>query len=384
MKYIKTLLDLEIETIDDTEKYFCLVRKSYIPVTPEEKVRQNFLKYLIEVHKFPIDKIRVEESLSHYGKGNRRMDILVLDQNDVPFIIYECKKESEPLTDEVLDQVLDYFNKLTSVEYLGIVIGDNLDLMVCQEGAENPFIYTEQTDYLTLVSGGKIKVFDIYQEEYVRNNWKKPVTAETIESLIDFGVIGGGTDKKFHSFLINLDGWLLNEKDILKINNSITDIGIKNTKFGSAGGVFFAKEFRSFVLTDKQEKPIICIALTSIASGKNSPIGTTIMVGVETLHRKNISLELKIGKSVKILGNNIEIFHNGTITIGKLGAAKKQDLLDFIEARKPGLIKHRVVFLGTFDEEEEINSKNVGVFIANLIDYAILRNEFREVRKHLL
>lgn len=119
-----------------------------------------------------------------------------------------------------------------------------------------------------------------------------------------------------------------------------------------------------------------------MVSGKNSPIRTSIYVGIETVKEKNSALQLQVGKSIKInQENKVIVTHNGTITTGRLGAAKRNDLLDFIEERKPTLIKNDVVHLGEFDENTEINSKNVGKFIENLIDYGILRNEFREIRK---
>lgn len=384
MKYIEELIEIVPEIIGGSNKYFCIVRKSYVPATPEEKVRQNFLKYLIDKQGFPFDRIKVEESLSHYKTGNRRIDILIIDQHNQPFIIYECKKQYMPLTDDVLDQALDYFNKLPTVEYLGIVIGDNLDLVMFQNDDENPFIYVEQSDYKTLISGGKISILELVKEEYQRNEWRKPLNKEIVDELINYGIIGHGTDEKFYSFLINLDGWLLDEKDQLDLGKDIQDIGIKNTKFGSAGGGFFAKEFRSFLVKNKKQKPIVCIALTEMQGGKNSPIGTVIMVGVESTKEKNSSLELRIGKSVKVENKKNFITHNGTIIIGRLGAARKQDLLNFIKKKNPNLIKYEEVYLGEFNEDEEINSQNVQHFIKNLIDYALLRNEFREIKKQAL
>ncbi len=380
MNYIPNLLEIKSETIDGSERCFCLVRKSYVPATPEEKVRQNFLKYLIETMKFPIDRIKVEESLAHYGKGNRRIDILVLDSNNIPFFIYECKREFEPMTDEVITQALDYFEKLTNVEYLGIVIGNRLELIKYQNNSED-FLKVEQPSF-QMLQNGKDNFIKIDNNEYKRNNWKEPIPKDTIKELIDYGIIGEGTDKKYHSFLVNLDGWLLNVNDKLTINGNIEDIGIKTTKFGSAGGGFFAQEYRSFLINNRKDKPIICIALSSMASGKNSPVRTSIMVGIETTTSKNSALQIQIGKSLSIIDDTASIEHNGTITVGKLGASKKQDLLDFVSVRNPELIKDEKVFLGSFDINAEINSTNAKEFIKNVIDYALIRNEFREYKKN--
>lgn len=373
--------ELTSEIIDDKEKYFCIVRKSYVPATPEEEVRQYFLNYLIEEKNFPISKIRVEESLAHYGQGIRRVDILVMDEKDYPYIIYECKRPFEPLTDEILDQVQDYYDKLETVEFLGLVIGDDYRFIGKDKKTDKPIYYAEHPDYFTLINGGEVSVLEPENFEFKRNEWKTPVNNEITKELIDFGIIGNGTSEKYHSFLINLDGWLLNQDDKLTLNENIEDIGIKVTKFGSAGGGFFANQYRSFLIKDKKDKPIICIAINAIRSSKNVDFGTCIYVGIETTKSKNASLELRIGKSLILEDNKIFVTHNGAITIGKLGAAKRKDLINFIEDRNPKLIKDSKIYLGEFDENEEINSENVGDFIENLIEYAILRNEFRDIRK---
>lgn len=375
--------ELQSEIIDGNKKFFCVVRKSFVPATPEEEVRQYFLKYLIYQKNFPVNKLRVEESLAHYGKGNRRVDILALDENDFPLIIYECKKPFEPLTDEILDQIQDYYDKLETVVFLGLVIGDNYRFIGRDKETNEPIYYAEHPNYFTLVNGGEVSTIEPENFEYVRNNWRNPIDKKTVKELVDYGIIGNGTDEKYHSFLINFDGWILDQDDKLDLNKNIEDIGIKVTKFGSAGGGFFPNNYRSFLVKEKKDKPIICIALSAIRSSNNVDFGTCIYVGIETTKNKNSSLELRIGKSLKIENNKILIHHNGTITIGKLGAAKKQDLMNFIEERKPNLIKNGLVFLGEFDENTEINSTNVGGFIENLIEYALLRNEFRDKQKKL-
>lgn len=379
MIYIKNLLEIDSQIIDGSKRYFCIVRKSYVLTTPEEKVRQNFLKYLIEIKKFPVHRIKVEESLAHYNKGNTRIDILILDSNDLPFFIYECKKENEYFTDDVFNQALGYFEKLETVEYLGIVIGNELELVKYQEKTPN-FINVEQPD-LQMINSDKDIIIEEEEFKYIRNKWEIPVEKEVIDNLINYGIIGEGTDEIYHSFLVNFDGWLLDEKDKLTTIENIEDIGIKTTKFGSAGGGFFAKEYRSFLIKDKIDKPIVCFSLTQMQGGISSPIGTVIMVGVETVEYKNSSLELRIGKSLKINDKKIIIEHNGTITVGKFGASKKQDLIDFVNKKNPKLVKNNKVFLGSFDVNTEINSTNVNVFIKNMIEYALIRNDFRKLKK---
>ncbi len=375
--------DIQTQNINGREKYFCLVRKSYIPATPEEKVRQNFLHFLIYEKQFPINKIKVEASLAHYDQGIQRVDILILDQNNDPFIIYECKKEFETITDDIIAQVQGYYRKLGTVVLVGIVYGDIFRLVGFQDGESKPRFYEVHPDYYSLINNDDLPTFAPEVSAYQRNAWKAPVDKEIIEELVEFGVIGEGTHEGYHSFLVNIDGWFLDVDDKLEINENIEDIGIKRTKFGNAAGAFFTNDFRSFLVKNRPDKPIICIALTAMDTGKNSPIRTSIYVGVETTHSKNSSLQIQVEKSIRIVNGKVIIEHNGAITVGRLGASKKQDLIDFVYDRNPKLIKNGKVFLGSFELSEEINSTNVKPFIENVISYALLRNEFREIKKEI-
>jgi hypothetical protein len=89
------------------ELVFCIIRKRWVLLTPEEWVRQNFLFYLTEVLHYPHAFIAVEKKIK-IAEVERRFDILVYDQHTLPFIIVECKKMSVPLSEEVMMQVLRY------------------------------------------------------------------------------------------------------------------------------------------------------------------------------------------------------------------------------------------------------------------------------------
>ncbi len=94
-------------------------------------------------------------------------------------------------------------------------------------------------------------------------------------------------------------------------------------------------------------------------------------------------MENKVIKLTEFPSFKILITHDGTITIGKLGAAKRKDLIDFIQNKKPELIQNGKIFLGKFQAKEEIkaNSDDTKEFIKNCIEYAIIRDKFREYKK---
>lgn len=384
MKYSEKLNSLKIHKINNSNKYLCKVRKSFIPATPEEKVRQNFLEFLINKIQVPINKIKVEESLAHYNKGIERMDILILDNDDIPFIIYECKKETEAFTEDVIDQTLGYFDKIEEADYFGIVIGNEL-IFYQGRNTDEMIDFAEHPLYTTLINGGEIISNDIVFQNRKRNNWAKPINSEIIRELINYEIIGKGTDEKFHQFLVNLDGYLMDEKDETNLTPEILDLGLKFTKFGNAGGGDYFKDYRSFLINDLPNKPIVSISLTTMFGKDENNDQTAIIVGIEDNGIKNSSLQLRIDNYSDVSGNEITIFHSGRITVGKIGAAKNKEIIDYIrESKYSYLINDSKILLGKINFEKELNSTNqeLKTFLIRIIKYSLVRNEFRIFKKN--
>ena len=103
------------------EMIFCIIRKRWLTITPEEWVRQNFLLFLTEKLGYPASLIAVEKQVSVAGMS-KRFDIVVYDQKAQPYMIVECKEMNVKLTEEVLNQVLRY-NTEISAAYLIITNG---------------------------------------------------------------------------------------------------------------------------------------------------------------------------------------------------------------------------------------------------------------------
>ena len=95
-------------------------RKKYVVLTDEEWVRQNILFYLVHEMKYPQSLISVEKQIK-VGSRNRRYDIVVYKET-IPWLIIECKRESEALNQQVLSQLLSY-NSTLQVAYLTITNG---------------------------------------------------------------------------------------------------------------------------------------------------------------------------------------------------------------------------------------------------------------------
>ena len=115
--------DFRIKNEGGKESIFDILRKKWVVLTPEEWVRQNFIKYLIEDKKYPSSLIATEKEL-RLGELKKRFDILVYDKNHKPWLMVECKSMEVKLDEAVLQQVLRY-NISIPVKFLVITNGSN-------------------------------------------------------------------------------------------------------------------------------------------------------------------------------------------------------------------------------------------------------------------
>lgn len=102
-------------------------------MTPEEWVRQNFVRYLIDDRQFPAALMNNEISLTQNGI-KRRCDTLVADQNGNPLVIVEYKAPSIEITQKTFDQIVRY-NMVLKAQYL--IVSNGLSHYCCKIDYEN-------------------------------------------------------------------------------------------------------------------------------------------------------------------------------------------------------------------------------------------------------
>jgi predicted type IV restriction endonuclease len=118
LKY-QSKLDIEYKV---AEKYiFCIIRKKYLVLTPEEIVRQLILHYLIEEKGYLKSRIRAEKGLE-VNTMIRRSDILVFNKALEPVLLVECKSAKVKVDDKVFHQIAQY-NMTLKVPYLLVTNG---------------------------------------------------------------------------------------------------------------------------------------------------------------------------------------------------------------------------------------------------------------------
>lgn len=105
-------------------------------LTPEEKVRQQMLHYLVDECRYPMSRVGVEIQLT----TGLRADAVVYDNALQPWMIIEFKAPTVTLSQRTLDQIAVY-NREMKVPYL-----------MLSNGASTLVAYvTEKLEFLTSI-----------------------------------------------------------------------------------------------------------------------------------------------------------------------------------------------------------------------------------------
>lgn len=109
------------------------IRKKFVILTPEEWVRQNVVRFLLEEKKYPKSYINVEK-LIKINDLSKRYDIVVFQPNGEIFLLIECKAPEVKISQQTFDQIARY-NLVLNAKHLMITNG--LNHYFCQMDFEN-------------------------------------------------------------------------------------------------------------------------------------------------------------------------------------------------------------------------------------------------------
>lgn len=104
------------------------LRRKFVRLTPEEWVRQHFVRYLIDDLGYPQPLMQNEVAL-RLGETVKRCDTLLYDKALRPQMILEYKAPHVTLTETVLQQIVRY-NYILRVPYL--VLSNGQEHLLCR------------------------------------------------------------------------------------------------------------------------------------------------------------------------------------------------------------------------------------------------------------
>ena len=113
--------EFKIREEDGVQSIYDRLRKKFVPLTPEENVRQHCVEYLIKERKFPAGLMNNEIGIVQ-NNIRRRCDTVVFDRYGNPLVIVEYKSPSVKITQEVFNQIYRY-NLVLHAKYLVVTNG---------------------------------------------------------------------------------------------------------------------------------------------------------------------------------------------------------------------------------------------------------------------
>lgn len=82
--------EFKLELQGQKKLIFDIIRKKFIPLSPEEWVRQHVIHTCIENYKLPLGLVAVEKEFKFNNK-KRRFDVAVLENTGKTLLLVECK-----------------------------------------------------------------------------------------------------------------------------------------------------------------------------------------------------------------------------------------------------------------------------------------------------
>ena len=122
--HFRTIQKQKVELIFDE------FRRRWVVLTPEEWVRQNFLKFLQSAKGFPQTLMAIEKVVKINGL-QQRFDLLVYDRKGKPLLAAEFKAPEIAINQAVFDQVIRYNNSLMAPY---ILVSNGMEHFICRIG----------------------------------------------------------------------------------------------------------------------------------------------------------------------------------------------------------------------------------------------------------
>lgn len=140
--------DARIITKDGKKNIFDAIRRRYVTLTPEEWVRQHFVRFLI-MHKGYPQALMANEVQVQLNGTKKRCDTVLYRRDLTARMIIEYKAPEVEITQKVFDQITRY-NMVLKVDYL--IVSNGIRHYCCRIDYErNSYVFLQDIpDYASL------------------------------------------------------------------------------------------------------------------------------------------------------------------------------------------------------------------------------------------
>ena len=167
------------------------IRQILVIETPEEIIRQKFVRYLIDKLEVPKSKIEIEVPMSRFEKGKRgKADIVVYGKNkdgyNIPIMLVECKAPNVLLIDKVWSQLYKYDN-IIDAGFITLTNGQDTYAAVYDHN-ENEYYYVDKLPkYRDLINRDNLILHIDDSDDWVRPQFSKILSNKVINQFLQLG-----------------------------------------------------------------------------------------------------------------------------------------------------------------------------------------------------
>ncbi len=367
-----------VTTHGTTKTIQCLVRDKAIRVTPEERVRQRVLNWLMQ-QGWTRERLRLEENYNFVSDPNRsriRPDIELLDNNCNVLVVVECKRESVPLGECVTQQAIEYARKARA-KWIWTTNGNSHGF----------FEKTNESEYTPVKELNPLGVFSdppVAKLEFPADIDDRASLKQYWETLNDsqFRDESGDYDRRFVLAVHRV----LFDRQTVKMElpfshggvHILEDCGSNWHSFGNRSGGRYHTRYADFIAATRGRVEAVSVAVNRWHRG-----GLRICVGVRKPNRSHHALQLDTDFCVRVdESRSWRIYHDG-----RMANIRTCIVRDAVNEAGAGRWITRTngkdrIFLGDLPDAYSANWENSRNLLANLVHYAIIRTNLREANKN--
>lgn len=139
-----------IKTSEGKLMIFDSLRKKYVRLTPEEWVRQNFVRFLLNEKGYSSSLVAIETLVDVNG-NSQRADMVVFNRKGAPSLIAEFKAPEVKITQQTFDQIARY-NMQLMVDFL--IVSNGLNHYCCRINyMDKTYSFLQEIPDSSMVSG---------------------------------------------------------------------------------------------------------------------------------------------------------------------------------------------------------------------------------------
>lgn len=350
----------------------CEVRDKALRATPEEKVRQRVLHWLMRERGWAKDNLRLEKNYEWVGDVERRRgrpDIELLGNDGHVLVVIECKRREVPLGERVDQQAIDYAIKARA-KWIWTTNGRRHGFLKKTADGWTPVPSLEP---LGVVAAPPVAALEfptsVHDRDALARYWK---------SLNDPQFLDGDGDfcARFlldaHKVLFGLEKELPYSYGGVHI---LEDRGSAWHSFSNRSGGSYHTRYADFMAATVGAVEAVSVAVNRWHTG-----GLRLCVGVTKPGRAHHALQLDTASCERNAGSGTSwsVYHDGAMS-----QVKRDVVMEAVrEAGRESWIvadgRKEWVYLGELPDAARADWLNSRDLLANLIHYAIIRTNLRE------